>query len=166
MSKVTLEAWVYIESYPGVYPRVISKDGREGHHSGYHLITHNNNCIFFRIYDGNNWFGGDFDANALSIGTWIYIVGKYDGETLNTYKNGVLQNIKYSHIGSIRSGTDDLAIGTKMSRPDWTRYLFDGTIDEIRISNIARSNSWITTSYDNQNDPSNFLRFGSEEIGL
>ncbi len=164
VSKVTLEAWVYIESYPGVYQRVISKDGREGHHTGYHLITHENNCIFFRIFDGN-WIGGDFDANALSIGTWIYIVGKYNGETLYAYKNGVLQNTKYSHNGTISSGTDDLAIGTKMSRPDWTRYLFDGTIDEIRISNIARSNNWISSCYNNQNNPSNFLSFGPEETG-
>jgi hypothetical protein len=31
-----------------------------------------------------------------------------------------------------------------------------GTIDEVRISDSARSLSWITTEYNNQNSPSTF----------
>ena len=32
-------------------------------------------------------------------------------------------------------------------------YYLDGIIDEIRISNIKRNTAWISTSYNNQNDP-------------
>ena len=38
----------------------------------------------------------------------------------------------------------------------------NGIIDEVRISNIARSPEWISTSYANQNNPSTFLLIGEE----
>jgi hypothetical protein len=39
----------------------------------------------------------------------------------------------------------------------------DAEIDEVRISNIARTSDWIYTEFNNQNDPSSFLSFGPEE---
>lgn len=38
---------------------------------------------------------------------------------------------------------------------DNDRY-YNGLLDEIRIVDIARSSDWITTEYENQNDPANF----------
>ena len=40
---------------------------------------------------------------------------------------------------------------------------YNGVIDELRISKICRSSSWISTEYNNQNDPLSFLSFGPEE---
>ncbi len=40
---------------------------------------------------------------------------------------------------------------------------WDGPLDEIRISDIPLSTSWIATEYANQNNPASFLSFGSEE---
>jgi len=40
---------------------------------------------------------------------------------------------------------------------------WDGGIDELRVSKIRRSPEWISTEYQNQNDPSSFLGFGPEE---
>jgi|GEM_PF-2266606 hypothetical protein len=37
-----------------------------------------------------------------------------------------------------------------------------GTIDEVRISNTARSADWINTEYNNQNNPSSFCSVGPE----
>ena len=39
----------------------------------------------------------------------------------------------------------------------------DGMMDEVRISNIRRSNAWLDTCYNNQNNPSNFYSIGPEE---
>ena len=41
---------------------------------------------------------------------------------------------------------------------------FDGVIDEARVSNIARSADWISTEYNNQNNPGTFYSVGDEEI--
>ena len=159
--EITIEAWVYIDSYPEIYPRMISKD--TAGNLQYQFITHNTDQIFFRIQDGT-WRGGDFDSGALSTGSWIYIVGTYDGSTLRAFSDGVAQTTTYAHTGSIDSGTGDLAIGAKVDALG--TYLYDGMLDEIRISNIARGSSWINTSFMNQNDPSAFYTVGVEESGL
>lgn len=41
---------------------------------------------------------------------------------------------------------------------------FSGSFDEYRISSTARSDAWISTTYNNQNDPSSFYTVGSEEV--
>jgi hypothetical protein len=40
---------------------------------------------------------------------------------------------------------------------------FDGIIDEVRVSNVVRSDCWIKTGYSNQNNPSTFYTVGNEE---
>jgi archaellum component FlaF (FlaF/FlaG flagellin family) len=40
---------------------------------------------------------------------------------------------------------------------------YDGTLDEVRISDILRSDAWINTSYNNMNSPSTFSRVESEQ---
>ncbi|MEO8691176.1 MAG: DUF2341 domain-containing protein, partial [Candidatus Saccharimonas sp.] len=42
-------------------------------------------------------------------------------------------------------------------------YDWNGTIDEFRVSKVARSAAWIATSYQNQNDPSSFMAVASQE---
>ena len=44
---------------------------------------------------------------------------------------------------------------------DW----FKCQLDEIRVMNIPLGSDWITTEYNNQNDPLNFINIGSEESG-
>ena len=40
---------------------------------------------------------------------------------------------------------------------------FDGVIDELRVSTVARSAEWISTCFNNQVNTSLFMSFGSEE---
>ena len=42
---------------------------------------------------------------------------------------------------------------------------WDGKIDEVRISGVARAAQWIQTEYNNQNSPGSFLTVGSEQDG-
>jgi hypothetical protein len=37
-----------------------------------------------------------------------------------------------------------------------------GAIDEVHISNVALSNDWIKTEYNNQNSPGTFYTIGSQ----
>jgi hypothetical protein len=39
---------------------------------------------------------------------------------------------------------------------------WNGLIDEVRISNVARSADWVTTEYNNQNAPGSFITLGTE----
>lgn len=42
---------------------------------------------------------------------------------------------------------------------------FDGTIDEVRLSNVVRSSGWIVTAFNNEDDPSTFFSVGAEDTG-
>jgi len=42
---------------------------------------------------------------------------------------------------------------------------YNGGMDEVRISKVWRSSDWISTEYNNQNDPSSFFSIGPQETG-
>ena len=86
-----------------------------------------------------------------------------DGSQVRYYIDGDLKHTGASGSGgSTWNPNRNLVIGADRAhnRP------LDGILDEIRISNTARSSDWISTEYNNQNDPSDFLSFGPEETGL
>ena len=47
--------------------------------------------------------------------------------------------------------------------PDRSTRYFDGMMDEIRVSDVVRSQEWLQTSFENQDDPGMFLAVGAEE---
>jgi len=60
-----------------------------------------------------------------------------------------------NRLNSINTNNKNLVIGE----------YFTGTLDEIRVSNTARSAAWINTTYQNTNSPTTFATFGSQ-IGI
>jgi len=84
--------------------------------------------------------------------SWHYVVLTYDGTTLALYVDGKLQNTT-TMDGSIPINGQDVLLGEQLT----------GTLDEIRISNTARSTSWINTSYKMTNSPTTFIRVESEQ---
>lgn len=105
--------------------------------------------------------GGVFGTSAtVTTSNWHSYTGTFSGTTSKLYVDGVLQGTNSSaSLGT--AGTNGVAIGN--DAPGNTQGLFDGLIDEVRISNIARSASWIETEYNNQNSPGTFYSLGSEE---
>jgi hypothetical protein len=80
-----------------------------------------------------------------------------------------LNGTKYSQPGN--GWLDDapntpLVIGTHLKFNWENNPSFLGMIDEVRISNIARSDAWIGTGRNNQLDPSAFCSAGDEEVLL
>lgn len=101
---------------------------------------------------------------GLSATTWVHLsfVYRFSGtRIIDWYKNGAAQT----------SGT-----GSTSTTLAWTNLTFGningggtgwyaGFLDEIRVSNSARSADWIATEYNNQNDPGSFYSLAGEEIG-
>jgi hypothetical protein len=108
--------------------------------------------------DGTSSDGFKHDSNSVDNNAWQYMVGTWDGSYMRMYKNGVELGGQSSFSGPIYQSAADLWIG------DGTYYgSMDGWLDEVRVSNIARSASWINTSFQNQDDPTSFFSLGSEE---
>jgi hypothetical protein len=91
---------------------------------------------------------------------WHHLAVTLDTQagTIKVYLDGVQKLSGTFPIGkTIISTTSPFLISDISQR--WVK----GEIDEVRMSNVARSPAWIQTSYNNQKDPSTFYTVGSEE---
>ena len=95
---------------------------------------------------------------ATVAGAWYYALYTYDGTTLKAYMNGSLVGTNTTVSGNIAyngAGTPPWIIGADDGASPYYQF-FDGLIDEVRISSIARSADWIATEYANESSPSAF----------
>ena len=95
------------------------------------------------------------NPNTFSTGTWYYVQGVYDGATMSTYVNGVQYKTLAVTGSNTYSNTLYIGIG------EGGNYPFSGTIDEPRISNIAKTTDWIKMEYVDQNNPVVFTNVSS-----
>jgi uncharacterized repeat protein (TIGR03803 family) len=96
-------------------------------------------------------------ASALAIGNWYYGTATYNGTQQRAYLNGT------ELTGSPTSRTYNIQTNRRLIGNDNYSDYFNGSIDEIRVSNVARSADWIKTEYNNQDSPSTFYSTSSEE---
>jgi GR25 family glycosyltransferase involved in LPS biosynthesis len=140
-TQFTMEAWIYAQSGARYF---ISQRASSG--------------VFLQI-NGNflqYYINGVSDGRTVSLNTWYHIVLSYDGTTASLYVNGAVRNKACTPPTWPAEG---LYLGDRSTggRP------FNGMMDEVRFSDTARSNGWILTSYNNQNNPTSFYTLGSEE---
>jgi len=95
------------------------------------------------------WFGG---ANikgdtTIPMSEWVHVVHAYDGTKARLYVNGVLDHTDGNNNMKIPDSAS-FYIGGWMQVSG--NYDFDGDIDEVRISKVARSADWVKLSYENQ----------------
>jgi len=117
----------------------------------------NRGVVRFVINSNNHRTTGDYNETS---GTWLYIAIAYDSGDAIFYKNGIKQR---EYIGvyetSIGNSYTTLTIGNQNNGGNG----WDGKMDEVRISNINRSENWINTSYISMNFPDMFYFLGNEE---
>lgn len=106
-----------------------------------------------RYYDGSGFVTKSL-FSSISTNAWTHIFLTYNGTTLRGYKNGSAVAVGATIV--IPSGAGYIGYGGIYNR-------FDGTIDEVRFSDVVRSAAWVKTSYANQNNPAAFLSFGAEK---
>ena len=96
--------------------------------------------------------GGGPVGHTLVKGEWIYFCATTDMLKTNMGFNGnpPQKSELWSSYGiKYANGSDPLRIGTDYRRwNDW----WNGQIDEIRISNVCRSEAWIKADYYSEND--------------
>ncbi len=103
-----------------------------------------------------------------SDGNWHFYVAARENDALGAghdelrnKTDSTLETLDIGDYGSIDQTDKQFALGSDSDgNGKWK-----GDIDEIRISNIARSAAWISTSYNNQTSTSDFLSFGGQGAG-
>lgn len=86
-------------------------------------------------------------ADFFLVGEWEFVCGTYDGSTMAAYKNGVSAGSMANPNGMLAAGRTSNFI----ARSNWgADALYDGQIDEVEVSKVARSADWIKLCYLNQ----------------
>jgi len=122
--QVTLEAWVNRNSFED--GMVISKNGP-------YYLTVRDNKVEGGIYTGT--WEQIRGTNFVGVNEWNHIAMTYDGSMIRVYLNGEL-DASIPKTGTMPFTGQGLNIG--WGAPGQNQF-FNGTIDEVRISNIART---------------------------
>jgi len=106
--------------------------------------------VRFGADDGPNLSYTPISGTKIDDGQWHYIGGKFDGQNVTTYVDGV-ENTKLdaSSVTGNLNNDDELRIGAQWDGSSKYVNLFDGIIDEVRIWNEALSGEEIKQLYHN-----------------
>jgi len=167
LNYITIGAWVF--------PNEVQEDrgiiGWEGdQYSAWQIIIGKQENIFRASISEKSY--QTYLRTSLQKDEWHYLTFVYDGENLISYLDGKEKSIKNVPNGVLTKGKGEFVeIGRYKDESwisalgqVWKTYSFNGLIDQVEISNVARDSSWIETRFDNQNDPSSFIKLSLQEL--
>jgi len=160
-STIMVELWMNLSS-TNDYINLISKGSYDQFYlrlgSGYGSNSSGNAYWSVKFSDGNV---SVIEGNVgWAWNMWHYVVATLDtnAQVMRIYVDGVLKlSGTFASGKSIAATSNPILISNPSSRQ------IKGIIEEIRVSNAARSNAYIQTSYMNQKSPSTFCAVGFPE---
>jgi large repetitive protein len=132
---MTLEAWVNPAVVANAWTDVIYK-----YPDNYYLEATSNSQ---KVPGGGNTVGATdstiFGTTALTPNVWTNLTLTYDGTTLRLYVNGAQVSSVATPSGPMATSTNPLQIGGD----SFHTQFFNGTIDEVRLYNVALNQTQI-----------------------
>jgi hypothetical protein len=168
MNKGTCSAWVQTV---GDTPMMVWGEGNLDGYKPYMILGKGDGgeLLYARdVYGTDSNYQGRKEI-GMNDGTWHYVVWLSTGSTNQFFFDGQEVSMNWQDgqnpngIWFDDQSTDTTSIGCRNSVN--TDNLWDGLLDEIRITDVPLHTSWIATEYANQNNPSGFVSFGPEEPG-
>ena len=141
---ITVEAWVKPTNFTcagtDTNCSILSKYG--GNYIGYKLETNSSGTPFFNICTPSTCPMAS-STIPLIAGQWNYVAATWSPSTIKIYVNGVLSGT--GSASTLSQDSTTLSIG----KASWYNGdYFNGIIDEVRISNIARTPDEIRQAYE------------------
>ena len=134
---LTIEAWFKPASFPGGHP-VIARKGSVAE-SGWGFDTPGGKIRGF-VYTAPGAAAVAQGATPMEEDTWHHLAMVYDGAEIRIYLDGELDG-EVARKGDINENEASVWIGKKANELIW----LDGTLDELRILNVAISEEQIQT---------------------
>jgi hypothetical protein len=141
-NQITISAWIKIDSFPGLDPRIIMKGDSVNSQEWGLLVDDGPNTLEFRLITSS---ATSLDSStSLSTGTLYFVAATYDGATMRVYIDGDQDNSK-SASGNISQSSTNIWIGDQGITAG--QRDFDGTIEDVRVYSRALSAAEIKTIY-------------------
>jgi hypothetical protein len=156
---LTVSAWVN----PGVignHRGILQHGGAHNQYGNYSLNMQNTGHLNFTV---NNNAASAASPSPLTAKSWHYVAATYDrnlaNQNLKTFQNAV-QTASANYNSVLTPDANPFFIGRYYS----SAYPWSGYIDEVRVTSMVRSSSWLKAEYDNQISPSSFYSAMADEI--
>ncbi len=144
---ITMEAWVRWRSKKD--HRIIVCHGSAGGSNTTETVLRVGE---YQDYRTGIWNGKVHHAHAVAAAgdsaQWVHLAGTHDGQRWTLYRNGVKVADTVDAVGAAKS-PGSWRIGAQYTGTAVSRY-FQGDIDEVRISKVARSADYFKVGYATQ----------------
>jgi hypothetical protein len=114
-------------------------------------------------YRAGTWTGKAHYAMATAApadsAVWIHLAGVFDGTGWALYRNGARVASLASDTNGAKPSAGNWRIGAEYTSTGITRY-FSGSLDEVRINSVARSEDWFKFAYATQKDGQTIVKWG------
>jgi hypothetical protein len=153
-SNYTVSAWVIVDSIDNLFHAIVDKSNLQ---YGLEVYGPDNKWDFYQLNSARFWDGSRTPATAKK---WVYLVGVRSGKEQCLYVNGsyAVGIFETTTSPKARDEGGRVMIGMLSNDPE-TRF-FKGKIDEVCLSNTARSADWIKLCYMNQNTDNRLITYG------
>lgn len=145
VNRITLEAWINYRGGGGSgallwqYPLTKYESGVPDQYK----ITIQGSIPRIHVQINTTAGAVNSPTHDFSMDQWYYVVGVYDGSAVRLYINGTEIGTGTVQAGTMVDNGRELIIGAHRSNYGW----FNGTLDEIRISNTSKSSAEIRMHY-------------------
>ena len=136
---ITIDTWIY--------PTFVTTGNVVHKDSQYSIQIDTSGNISWA--DSSNWNYASFGATNIGLvaNKWQHLAVTKSGSTVNIYLNGVLKSSK-TFGGAITATSNTMRIGCYASAIICSSSYFSGSLDEVRISNVARTPDEIRQAYE------------------
>lgn len=149
-NQITLEAWIYPTVFgASAWNNGIIDKSHDSMNQGYFMGCGDGGRLNWGMAIGGVWRFGSTANRPLVLNEWAHVATTYDGANVRLYVNGVLSGT-WAFTGNIANTSLPLKIGTNR-----LFSYFRGSIDEVRVWNIARSQADIQATLNSYITPAN-----------
>lgn len=174
LSAATYEFWINVSSYSSNFAILAKNDGNTVNAGWWITFIATPALYTAGFFFTSEAAGADMNSSSSatpSTNAWHHVAVVGDGS--QTYTNQIIyvDGISASITGANGAGIQgsDTSQNLLIGQPNPTIYnstspygYFPGTLDEIRLSNSARSSSWILAEYNNGSNSGGFETIGAE----
>ncbi|MBM4149238.1 MAG: hypothetical protein FJ224_09345, partial [Lentisphaerae bacterium] len=149
-TSITVEGWFkpdrQLDSMTATFPMILSKEDF-ANKRGFLLGNAGSAAddMTFRILGGTT--ANSTYYTETGSGQWLYVAGTYDGRYQRIFRNGVQAAVNDRGVFVMQHNATALTLGSGM----------EAMLDELRVSNTARSTNWIWATWANISSSSTFV---------
>lgn len=159
-TSVTISAWINGTTFPNAYNTVGGWNDNTGGTKQAMIWVKSTGKMTFFVNTGSAVGYDGTGTNTLVAGTTYYVTLTYDSTSgLVGYINAGVDGTAAANGILVVSGAPPFYIGRDFVTAG---RFWNGVIDEVRESQVARSANWITCEYNNQKTSSTFIALGAE----